>query len=84
MFWDTAAALDRDAACARDRLFSHPLAQPEGLPALSREIGLRDIDDASLTIRMGFESFDDHWESLLGGQGPFGSYSQVCRTRAAP
>jgi SAM-dependent methyltransferase len=74
LFWDTAAALDRDAARARDRLFSHPLAQPEGLAALWRGIGLRDIDDGSLTIRMGFESFDDYWEPLLGGQGPFGAY----------
>jgi SAM-dependent methyltransferase len=74
LFWDTAAALDRDAARARDRLFSHPLAQPDGLAALWREIGLRDVDEGSLTIRMNFERFDDYWEPLLGGQGPFGSY----------
>jgi SAM-dependent methyltransferase len=74
LFWDTAAALDRDAGRARDRLFSHPLAQPEGLAALWQGIGLRDVDDGSLTIRMDLKDFDDYWEPLLGGQGPFGSY----------
>ena len=74
LFWDTAAALDPAAGASRDRLFSHPLAQPGGLTRLWREIGLREIDDRSLTIRMEYESFDDYWEPLLGGQGPFGSY----------
>ena len=74
LFWDTAAAIDPQAAVARDRLFSHPLAQPEGLARLWQEIGLRDIDSGSLTIRMDYASFDDYWEPLLGGQGPFGAY----------
>jgi SAM-dependent methyltransferase len=74
LFWDTAAAIDSEAAATRDRLFSHPLAQPKGLARLWREIGLREIDDRSLTIRMEYASFDDYWEPLLGGQGPFGSY----------
>jgi SAM-dependent methyltransferase len=74
LFWDTAAAIDPQAAATRDRLFAHPLAQPEGLVGLWQEIGLRDIDGRSLTIRMDYQSFDDYWEPLLGGQGPFGSY----------
>ena len=41
---------------------------------LWQEIGLQDIERASLTIRMDYQSFDDYWEPLLGGQGPFGSY----------
>jgi SAM-dependent methyltransferase len=74
LFWDTAAAIDPQAALSRDRLFSHPLAEPAGLAGLWREVGLRDVDDRSLTIRMEFGSFADYWEPLLGGQGPFGSY----------
>jgi hypothetical protein len=74
LFWDTAAAIDPQAALTRDRLCAHPLAQPEGLVALWQEVGLEDIDGRSLTIRMDYQSFDDYWEPLLGGQGPFGSY----------
>jgi SAM-dependent methyltransferase len=74
LFWDTAAALDPQAALTRDRLFAHPLAQPEGLSGLWRQIGLADVEDRSLTIRMDYASFADYWEPLLGGQGPFGAY----------
>jgi SAM-dependent methyltransferase len=74
LFWDTAAGLDPQAAGARDRLFGHPLAQPEGLARLWHEVGLREVADGSLTIRMEFQDFADYWEPLLGGQGPFGAY----------
>jgi SAM-dependent methyltransferase len=74
LFWDTAAAIDPAAGLTRDRLFSHPLAQPEGLASLWQASGLRDVEAGSLTIRMDFASFADYWEPLLGGQGPFGSY----------
>jgi SAM-dependent methyltransferase len=74
LFWDAAVAIDPEAAATRDRLFSHPLARAGGLATLWQESGLRGIEDGALTIRMDFESFDDYWEPLLGGQGPFGSY----------
>jgi hypothetical protein len=74
LFWDTAAAIDPQAGQARDRLFSHPLARPDGLARLWQASGLRDIKGGSLTIRMDYASFTDYWEPLLGGQGPFGSY----------
>ena len=74
LFWDTAAAIDPQAAQARDRLFAHPLAQQDGLVGLWQETGLREIERDSLTIRMDYADFADYWEPLLGGQGPFGSY----------
>ena len=40
MFWDTAAVLDRAAATARDRLFSAPLALPNGLSELFAGAGV--------------------------------------------
>lgn len=76
MFWDTAAGIDPGAGRARDRLFSHPLSDPEALHALWRETGLADIRTGSLTIRMEYASFDDYWLPLLGGQGPVGMYVQ--------
>ena len=74
LLWDTAAGVDAGAGAARDRLFSHPLALPDGLVDLFRRGGLAEVSSTSLTIRMDFASFDDYWTPLLGGQGPFGGF----------
>jgi SAM-dependent methyltransferase len=74
LFWDTAAGLDPGAGAARDRLFSGPLALPDGLPVLWRDCGLTGIERGSITIRMEYADFADYWEPLLGGQGPVGAY----------
>jgi SAM-dependent methyltransferase len=71
---DTAAALDPAAQELRDRLFSSPLTAPGELFRLWSELGLRDVEHTSLTIRMEFRSFSDYWEPWLGGQGLFGPY----------
>lgn len=85
LFWDTAATLSRNAGRARDRLFSHPLALPEGLVELWRATGLQAVERGSLTIRMEFAGFEDYWQPLLGGEGPFGAFvaglSERQRTR---
>jgi SAM-dependent methyltransferase len=74
LFWDTAAGLDPGAGAARDRLFSGPLALPDGLPVLWREAGFTAVERGSITIRMEYADFADYWEPLLGGQGPVGAY----------
>jgi SAM-dependent methyltransferase len=74
LFWDTAAGLDPGAGAARDRLFSGPLALPDGLPALWHDAGLAAVERGSITIRMEYADFADYWEPLLGGQGPVGAY----------
>lgn len=74
LFWDTAAATDPAAGAARDRLFAHPLSQPQALDTLWCSAGLADVSTGSLTISMDFASFDDYWEPLLGGQGPVGVF----------
>ncbi|HTO81825.1 MAG TPA: methyltransferase domain-containing protein [Methylomirabilota bacterium] len=76
MLWDTLAAFDPGAATVRDRLFSHRLALPGGLGELWRSIGLVEVEQDSITIRMEFADFADYWEPLLGGQGPVGTYVQ--------
>jgi len=75
LLWDTAASLDPNAAKVRDRLFSAPLALPDGLPALFAQAGIAEIETASLVVRMEYASFADYWEPLLGGQGPVGGYA---------
>ncbi len=74
LLWDSAASLDPDAAALRDRLFSHPLALPDGLESLWREAGFEEVARDEVTIRMDFADFDDYWQPLLGGQGPVGGY----------
>ncbi len=74
IFWDTAAGIDASAAAARDRLFSTPLALPDGLPRLFEAAGLERVERTSLTIRMDYASFADYWQPLCGGQGPVGTY----------
>ncbi|MBV8537855.1 MAG: class I SAM-dependent methyltransferase [Alphaproteobacteria bacterium] len=74
LFWDTAAGVDPMAGPARDRLFSHPLALPDGLPDLWRRAGFAEIERGSITVRMDYASFEDYWDPLLGGQGPVGTY----------
>ena len=74
LFWDTAAGVDPAAGAARDRLFSGPLALPDGLPALWRDAGIAAVKRGSITIRMDYADFGDYWEPLLGGQGPVGAY----------
>src|SRR5262245_6772699 len=74
LLWDTAAGIDPEAATARDRLFSGALALPDGLLQLFGEAGLADVQRESITFRMNYSDFDDYWQPLLGGQGPFGTY----------
>jgi SAM-dependent methyltransferase len=74
MLWDTATALDPTAASVRDRLFSAPLALPDGLPKLFSQAGFSGVELQSVTIRMDYADFDDYWEPLCGGQGPVGTY----------
>jgi hypothetical protein len=74
MFWDTAAGIDPHAGHARDRLFSTPLALPNGLAKLFGAAGLKHIQQRSITIRMDYANFADYWVPLQGGQGPVGTY----------
>jgi SAM-dependent methyltransferase len=75
LFWDTAASIDPKAGAVRDRLFSAPLAMPDGLMRLFASNGLIEPERGSLTIRMDYADFDDYWQPLLGGQGPVGTYA---------
>ena len=73
VFWDEAVALD-PAAAGRDERHM-PLSRRGELSALWRDVGLRDVEEAPLTIDMAFASFDDFWQPFLGGQGPAGAYA---------
>src|SRR5271168_425646 len=75
MLFDTAAVLDpQHGDATRAKVFSTPLTGLGELAATWKKIGLRDVAETSLTVRMEFQSFADYWEPFLGGQGITGAY----------
>ena len=71
---DTAAALDPGGVAFRAKQFSAPFTGPGELAAAWTRLGLGEVEQAALTIRMEFASFADYWEPWLGGQGTVGAY----------
>jgi SAM-dependent methyltransferase len=70
MFWQAAHDLD---PTAQDE--GHLPGSREGhLAELATEAGLEDVRSTSLTVRVGFASFDDWWAPYLLGVGPAGAY----------
>ena len=74
VFADTAAALDPGGEAFRARQFSAPFTGPGELEAAWTRLGLGEVEQTALTIRMEFRSFADYWEPWLGGQGTVGAY----------
>jgi SAM-dependent methyltransferase len=76
MFADTAAALLPSGEDFRARVFSGPFTAPDEFATTWVEMGLHQVEQTSLTIRMEFASFADYWEPMLAGQGTSGAYVQ--------
>jgi hypothetical protein len=72
-FWDAATAVD-PAARALDEGERFPLCRPDALTDLFRNGGLDDVRCEAIEIRTEFPSFEDYWQSFLGGTGPAPSY----------
>jgi SAM-dependent methyltransferase len=68
MLADVAATLDTSA---ERRLFL-PLTAPDEMARLWRGLGLRDVEQTSLLIRMEFSCFGDYWRPFTTGEGPPG------------
>ena len=58
----------------RARLLSTPLIGPGELAAAWHEVGLRQVEQSELSIRLEFQSFADYWEPWLGGAGAVAPY----------
>jgi ubiquinone/menaquinone biosynthesis C-methylase UbiE len=71
---DTAAALDPVGAAFRAKQFGAPFTRPDELAATWREMGLHEVTQTSLSIRMDFADFADYWRPWLRGQGTLGAY----------
>jgi SAM-dependent methyltransferase len=70
MLWDVAGVLDPTL----ERPYFRPLNGPGEMPQALRSLGLTEVKETSLTIRMEFESFDDYWAPFETGEGPHGKY----------
>lgn len=72
LFWDTAVALEPDAA--RGRATKRPLTGEGELRAAFEGAGFTAVADRMLQIGMDYADFDDFWYPMAYGQGSFGTY----------
>jgi SAM-dependent methyltransferase len=69
MMWDIAAVLDPSI----ERPLFRPLSAPNELANQWRELGLLDVEQTSLLIRMEYSAFDDYWLPLTS-EGPVAQF----------
>jgi ubiquinone/menaquinone biosynthesis C-methylase UbiE len=74
MMWDTVAAQDDAARQARSRYLFQPMMAPNEMKQCFERVGLQQVEQSSLLIRMDYQSFDDYWEPITAGEGPLGKY----------
>jgi len=74
MLWDTAAVLDPEASPPRS-LF-RPLNTPGEMRTLWQRMGLLDVEQTSLLIRMEYANFDDYWQPMVS-EGPVKQYTST-------
>jgi ubiquinone/menaquinone biosynthesis C-methylase UbiE len=72
LLWDTAAVVDPTAE--RPRALFSSLTAPDEMSEMWRRIGLTEVEQTSLTIRMDYADFDDYWLPSESGSGPPGLY----------
>jgi ubiquinone/menaquinone biosynthesis C-methylase UbiE len=85
LFWDTAASLGiANDKVLRDFYF-RPMTRPNEMLAAWSEIGLKRVEQSSITIRMEYESFSDYWLPIASGEAALGKFaaSLVAEERAA-
>jgi hypothetical protein len=70
-FWNAALALD-PAAPDEARVLRY--WDPDSLRELWLRSGLRNVETATLAVRVEYADFDDYWQPFLTGTGPGGAY----------
>ena len=81
MIWDIAATLDPTIK----RHVFRPMSKPNEMATVWAGLGLVNVEQTSLLIRMEFASFDDYWLPYTKGEGPPGqlllSLSEPAKSR---
>lgn len=70
MLWDIAAVLDPGL----ERPLFRPLTAPGEMAGAWQALGLLEVEQTSLMIRIEFACFEDYWSPFLLGEGPHGKY----------
>ena len=73
-FWDTAVALNPDAA-QFDEGRRFPLCREVQLENLVRAAGLQQVEAIPIEVTTNFSNFADYWQPFLGHVGPAPSYT---------
>lgn len=74
MVLDSLAPLDESATRMRAHYCFQPMMRPGEMRQAFADQGLTDVMETSILIRMDYESFDDFWAPIAGGEGPLGKY----------
>ena len=74
MFWDTAAMLDPAAGAARGRAYFRPMTRANQMKETWTRLGLLQVEETALTIRMEFSNFADFWDPIAAGEATLGQY----------
>ena len=77
LVFDAAALVDPGGNAARAAALGRLLSRPAELARLWRCVGLTDVFQDMLTIRMDFTSFQDFWAPAEGRDGPLAQYVQT-------
>jgi SAM-dependent methyltransferase len=78
IFWDAVALLDPDGERQRRDANFRPMTRPGELSAAFAAVGLAEIEEAMLTIRMDFADFADYWTPVAAGEATMGKYFSAC------
>ena len=74
MIVDTVAALSEAGRQLRNRYVFQPMMQPDEMRQAFIDQGLSQVEQTQLLLRMDYQTFDDLWTPLAGGEGPIGKF----------
>jgi SAM-dependent methyltransferase len=74
MFWDTAAIVEPALAVHRAEHYFRPMTRPNEMKTFWTRLGLKDVEETSLLIRMEYASFEDYWGPIGAGETTFGKF----------
>ena len=75
VFWEAAAALDRERTEPLIESHTMRFARPEELAALWRTTRLEEVDVVPIVVEASYDDFDDLWAPFPTGVGPAGAYT---------
>jgi hypothetical protein len=74
MFWDTVAVLEPSAVAARRENYFKPMTRPGEMRDVFTKVGLVDVTETALMLRMDYADFEDFWRPHAEGEGAQGKY----------